>query len=101
MKLVCKLERDKRTPLEKEYENAVLMLRACAPMSEDYDSQLRTVEKLHELLLAEKEQKKKLEPGEMLEAGLRALSILAILEHEQLHNITTKAMQFVSKGRLR
>ena len=94
-------KKDKRSELEKEYDNAVLLLKACSPGSDAYDAQLDVVERLHKLLESDKEHKRELSPDAILGAIMQGLSIGAILQHERLHNITSKALQFVSKGRLR
>lgn len=92
-------KKDKRTELEKEYDNAVLLLRGLNPGSDLYDEQLKAVERLHSLLMAEAEHKKTVSPDAIVNGTVGLLQVGAILWREQFHNVTSKALNFVRKGR--
>lgn len=99
MKLVTKT--DKRSNLEKEYDNAVLLLKTVSPGTDAYDEQLDKVERLHKMLMDEKSKADRVSKDAVVGLIGQMLSIGAILQHERLHNIVSKALQFVPKGRLR
>lgn len=94
-------KKDKRTELEKERDEAVKLLRATTPNTDDYDSQLKVVERLEEMVLKEKDRTPKLSPDAALAGGVGVLQVLAILQHERFHNIMSRALNFVVKGRVR
>lgn len=94
-------KKDKRTELEKEYDNAVSMLKTYLPGSDEYLSQLDVVERLHEMLMTEKENERKVSPDSIINGTVGLLQVGAILWREQLHNVTSKALNFVFKGRVR
>lgn len=98
MKLFTKKE---PTLLEKEYENAIRLLRTLVPGSDEYESQLQTVERIHAMLIDDKKMKQKVSPDAIVSVAGNLFGIGAILKHEELHNITSKAMSFVMKGRVR
>lgn len=92
---------DKKSELEKEYENAVKLLRTCTPNTSDYDAQLKVVERFHEMLMAEESYKRKVSPDAIIAGAVGVFQVGAILWHERAHNVLTKALQFVIKGRVR
>lgn len=65
--------------------------------SPEYDSILNQIERLHKLLLKDKEAS--ISPDAMLTVGANLLGILLILNHERLHVVTSKAMSFVIKAK--
>ncbi len=89
------------TVLEKEYENAVKLLSTCVPGSDMYDEQLKVVERVHKLLMEEKDRKFHVSPDAVLTAATNLVGMGLIMNFEQLHNITTKAFTMLFKGRLR
>lgn len=95
------VKKDKRTELEKEYDNAVKLLKAYIPSSDVYNDQLEIVERLHKMLMEEDDHKKKVSPDAILNGCVGLLQVGAILWREQLHNVTSKAIGFVFKGRVR
>lgn len=94
-------KKDKRTELEKERDEAVKLLRATTPNTDGYDAQLKVVERLEEMVLKEKDRTPKLSPDAALAGGVGVLQVLAILQHERFHNVMSKALNFVVKGRVR
>lgn len=94
-------KKDKRTELEKERDEAVKLLRATTPNTDAYDAQLKVVERLEEMVLKEKDRTPKLSPDAALAGGVGVLQVLAILQHERFHNVMSKALNFVVKGRVR
>lgn len=95
------VKKDKRSELEKEYENAVKLLKTESPGSDGYRAQLDVVERLHTMLMDEKDRKRTVSPDAIVTGCVGLLQVGGILCHERLHNITTKAMNFVFKGRVR
>ena len=95
------VKKDKRTELEKEYDNAVKLLKTCLPNSDDYNAQLEVVERLHKMLMEEDDHKKKVSPDALVNGGVGLLQVGAILWREQFHNVTSRALNFVMKGRAR
>lgn len=89
-------KKDERSELRKEYDNAVLLLKTVR--GDDYDEQLKIVERLHALLMAEEEHKKRVNPDAILNGGVGLLQVGAILWREQFHNVTSKALGFVKRG---
>jgi hypothetical protein len=63
--------------------------------SAEYAKLLEHVSKLHKLKA--EEQPKKVNPDTKLIVAANIVGILAILNHERLHPITSKAMNFVAK----
>lgn len=91
-------KKDKRTELEKEYDEAVKLLKAEMPGSKEYLDQLGVVERIHAILMNEEDRKKKVSPDAIVNGGVGLLQVGAILWREQLHNVTSKALNFVRKG---
>lgn len=95
--------KDKRTNLEKERDNAVLLLMKEVPNTDAYDNQLKVVERLQAMVQKENELKVnlKLSPDAAMAGAVGVFQVLAILQHERFHNVMSKAVQFVLKGRVR
>lgn len=97
-----KTNKDKRSDLRKEYDEAVLYLRSIGPIHEkEYMEQLKNVERLHKLLMDEEEHKDKLSRDGVLACITNILGIGIIVGYERFHHIGSKAINFVLKGRLR
>lgn len=96
-----KSKKDKRSDLRKEYDNAVVLLKTIIPGSDEYQTQLKTVERLHKLLMDEEEHKNKISLDGVLACMTNLLGIGIIVGYEQFHHIGSKAINFVLKGRLR
>ena len=94
-------KKDKRSDLRKEYDNAVLLLKTCVPASEEYEAQLKQVERLHKLLMDEEDRKQRVTPDGLLTVAGNLLGIGIIVKHEEFSTITSKALSLVLKGRLR
>lgn len=92
-------KKDKRTELEKRFEEALEYLDTMVIGTKEYDAALSEVERLYELVKSEKEQtiKMHINPDTVMGVGGSILQILLILKHERLHNITSKAINFVRR----
>lgn len=100
MKLAVK-KPDKRSNLRKEYDDAVLLLKTYRPDMPEYELQLKNVERLHKLLMEEESHKLRVSPDAVLGLAGNLLGIGVIVKHEEFNTITSKALGFVMKGRLR
>lgn len=65
--------------------------------SKEYDDILNQIERLHKLLLKDKEAS--ISPDVVLTVAANLLGILLILNHERLNVVTSKAMSFVIKAK--
>lgn len=65
--------------------------------SKEYDTILNQIERLHKLLLKDKETS--ISPEVMLTVGANLLGILLILNHERMGIVTSKALGFVMKAK--
>ena len=92
-------KKDNKSMLEKEYDSAVMQLKTFLPGSEEYLDQLEVIERLHKLIVEKNSTKKQVSPDTVLNGVVGLLQVGAILGHERLHNITTKAIGFVRKVR--
>lgn len=95
------MKHDKRSELRKEYDNSVRALRTFIPGSDDYKTQLLTVERLHRLLMDEESQKNRVSLDTVVTAALGLAQVGMIIGYERFHHIGSKAINFVMKGRLR
>lgn len=96
-----KTKKDKRTDLQKEYDSAVVCLKTMDFESEEYSKQLKHVERLHKLLMDEEEHKNVVSKDTLWTAGVGLIQVGLILGYEHLHTVTSRAIHFVVKGRLR
>lgn len=96
-------KKDKRTDLERERDNAVLLLMKEVPNTAEYDAQLKVVERLQAMVQKENELKVSLKPSPdaAVAGAVGVFQVLAILQHERCHNVMSKAINFVLKGRVR
>lgn len=94
-------KKDKRSDLEKERDNAVLVLKTLAVGTEEYSLALEQVEKLNEMLMAEKDHENKFSADGLLGVGSQLAGILLVLNYEHARTITSKALGFITKGRVR
>lgn len=94
-------KKDKRSDIEKEYDEAVLLLKTYLPGSKDYLEQLSVIERIHTILMDEEDRKKKVNPDAVIGGAVGLLQVGAILWREQLHNVTSRAINFCFKGRVR
>ena len=92
-------KKDKRSELQKEYDNAVKLLKTETPGSDGYMAQLEIVERINKMLMDQEDRKKKISPDTIVNCGVGMLQITAILCQETFHNITTKAIGFCKKMR--
>lgn len=78
-------KKDKRSDLRKEYDNAVLLLKTCIPGSNEYDTQLKHVERLHNLLMEEEDHKQHVTPDGLLAVAGNLFGIMCIVRHEEFN----------------
>ncbi len=92
--------KDKRTELEKEIDDEIEYLRSIACDVEDYeqkyDDELTRLERLKKL----KDEKKSISPDTLLVVLANLLGIALILGYEKAGVVTSKAMNFVLRGRV-
>lgn len=94
-------KKDKRTELEKERDDAIKLLKGEMPGSDAYAAQLEIVERLDKLVAEEKKRKLHVSPDTAATVVAGCLQVGAILFREEFHNVTSKALGFVIKGRVR
>lgn len=94
-------KKDKRSELEKEYDDAVKLLKTEVPGTQGYLDQLSVVERINVMLMEQEDRKQRITPDAIVSGCVGLIQIGTILFHEQAHNITTKALNFVTKGRVR
>ena len=94
-------KKDKRTELEKERDVAIKLLKTETPGSDNYLTQLEIVERLDKLVAEEKKRSPHASPDTIVNATVGCVQVGAILFREQFHNVTSKALGFVFKGRIR
>lgn len=95
------VKEDKRTELEKEYDRAVERLKTYEIGTKEYDELLAFVERLRQLVDSEKKTKPAVSPDTIVGGVLALAQIGVIVGYERFHSITSKAMGFVTKGRVR
>lgn len=93
-----KMKKEK-TLLEVEIEHVMDVLKCIDPQSDDYETVSKNLERLYKLKLEEESKKTKIEPKDILSTATNLLDIGFIMQHERLHVLTTKAMNFIHKGR--
>jgi hypothetical protein len=98
MKLLTK--RDKRTALEKEIDDLTATLQHIDPYTDEYRDRLESIERLSKLRDENKKSKLRVSPDTMVVVAGNLAGILLILLHEKLHVISTKALNFVIRGRV-
>lgn len=81
--------------LTAEIEATLVKMKDLTKESAEYGKMLEHVIKLHKLKAEEKP--KKVTPDTALIVTANIVGIVAILNHERLHPITSKAMAFVAK----
>lgn len=94
---------DKRTELEKEYDDAVRLLKTFTPGSQGYTEQLDVVERISKVLDEQqaREKKFKLSADTAATVACGLLQVAMIIGKEHLGNVTSKAMGLIFKGRVR
>lgn len=97
MKITSIFKKEK-TMLEKEIEAVLLEMKDMYVGSEEYEIALNHLSTLHEINKS-KEKKWNVSPDTMAIVVGNLLGIILILKHEEMNVITSKAMNFVIKGR--
>lgn len=90
-------KRDKRTMLEKEIESVLADMATMEPASEDYGVYADHLKVLYEAKATEKS--KRPSTDVMISTAGSLIGILLIINHERLNIISTKALQFVTRGK--
>lgn len=95
---ITNIFKKEKTMLEKEIEAVLLDMKEMYVGSEEYEVALNHLLTLHEINNS-KEKKWNVSPDTMAVVAGNLLGIVLILKHEELNVITSKAMNFVIKGR--
>lgn len=91
-------KKDKRTPEEIKTDALIERLAAKASTAEECSDVLRLMRSREELKNAKHT---KLDPNVLISAGVGIAQVLVIVKGEEIRAITSKALSFVTKGRLR
>jgi hypothetical protein len=91
-------KKDKQTKLEKEIERVVESLKELSPNSAEYAEASKNLKTLHEAKSLNK--LNFISKDTLVTAGVSLLSVLIIVGHESVSSITSKAVNFVIKGRV-
>lgn len=94
---ITNIFKKEKTMLEKEIEAILLDMKDMDINSDEYEVALNHLTILHEIKT--KEKKWNVSPDTMAVVVANLLGIILILKHEELNVITSKAMNFVIKGR--
>lgn len=94
-------KKDKRTELEKERDELIELLRKTSPELDAYAEHLSVIERLDKLIAEEEKRRPHASPDTIITAIAGSVQVGAILFREQFHNVTSKALGFVLKGRVR
>lgn len=95
------VKKDKRSEIEKERDDAIKLLKAKIPGSDGYLDQLKIIERLDKLVSDEKSRKQHPSPDTIVTGLVGCAQVGAILFREEFHSVTSKALSFVIKGRVR
>lgn len=88
-------KKDRRSDLQKELDRVHAGMELCEPNSDEYKHLLETYQRLEEMRMKRKSRFPSADVA--IQAGVTVGSILAILHHERLHVIASKAIGFVPK----
>jgi hypothetical protein len=88
---------DIEVKLNEEIQAALDALEGHDKTSEEYGAIVDRISKLHKLKAEERP--KRISPDTALVVGANVFGILAIIQHERFHVISTKALGFVMKPR--
>jgi hypothetical protein len=91
-------KKDKRTNLVKEIDSVIEYMEDLAPHTEDYAACVKNLEVLYKCQSLEKD--KWVSPDTMAMIGGNIIMLFGVLKYEQLNVLTSKAMQFLVKGRV-
>lgn len=91
-------KRDKRTKLEKEIDDVLNEMIYQDKSSKEYAKNVEHLERLYKAKGYEKPSR--ISPDTMLIVAANLLGIILILKFEKLDTITSRAVQFVLKGRV-
>ena len=94
---ITNIFKKEKTMLEKEIEAVLLDMKDMDLNSDEYEVALNHLSKLYEI--KSKEKKWNVSPDTMAVVVANLLGIILILKHEELNVITSKALNFVIKGR--
>lgn len=92
-------KKDKRTELQKEYDDAVKLLKAEIPGTDAYKEQLEIVERINKMIMDQEDRKKKISPDVIVNGAVSLIGIGSILCKERVGVIASKALAFVKKPR--
>jgi hypothetical protein len=92
------LDKAEPTALEAEMKRLLTHLETTPPDEEEYEKVIDQLVKLHKLHESENSHKR-VSYDKLADIALSALGILAVINHERIHVITTKALDIVKKTR--
>lgn len=92
-----KITKREQTKLEKEIDSVLEALSVFDKSSDEYELLLDRLTSLYSI--KEKDKKWNVSPDTMAVVAGNLIGIMLILKHEELNVITSKAMNFVIKGR--
>ena len=90
--------KDKRTALEKEIESLLKCMKNVEPDTEEYGRMSDNLETLYSA--KGKDKPWRISPDTIFVGVVGLLQVGMILGHERLHVVTSKAMNYVFKGRV-
>lgn len=84
-------------PLDEVIDNLISALKGFDEDTEQYGESVKQLKTLMELRSADRRDRKPVSSDQLLAVAANVLGILAILNHERVNVITTKALGFVPK----
>jgi hypothetical protein len=93
-------KKDKRTKLEREIDDVVDYMKLLSPETKEYTVVAENLERLHKAKAILDERKRKVSPDAIVGGVVSLVGIGMIIWHEKADVITTKALGFVTKGKV-
>ena len=93
-------KKDKRTLLEKEIDSVLKRMAETDEISGEYRVLVSYLETLYKARETTREPKKRISPDTWLIVGANLVGIILVLRFEKIDSITSKAVQFIIKGRV-
>ena len=92
-----KIFKNEKTMLEKEIDDVLLAMRHMAKDTDEYEMAIDHLERLYKM--NSKDNDDKVSPDTMAVVVGNLVGILLILKHEEVNVVTSKALNFVIRGR--
>ena len=93
---ITRIFKKRKTMLEREIDNLLVDMEEMYVDSEEYQASIEMLGRLHEM---KSKDKSHVSPDTLAIVAGNLLGILLILKHEELNIITSKALNFVIRGR--